>query len=121
MALQCFDTPIVTTLLTTSAEMEDRFSANFLPTFSNSIDQIFPTISVLSPFCHQATSPYSRPLYQLSYRGTRFHTHVLFWLSLSAIITQFGNRSIDSGRKRLIRAYIILVQRNINWKNLNWR
>ncbi len=71
MTLQCFYTPIIITPLTTSAKMEYYFLANFLATFSDGIDQIFSTISVFSPFCHQATSPYSRPLYQLSYRGTQ--------------------------------------------------
>ena len=72
MELQGFHTPIVAASLAPFAFVDQGFLANCLPPFPDGIDEVLTTISVCAPLNHRFTPFfYSRPLYQLSYRGTQ--------------------------------------------------
>ena len=71
MKLKSFRAPIIAATLATTALKQNGLAAYFLPPLSDGLDQVLATISVRAPLTHRFTHPYSRPLYQLSYRGTQ--------------------------------------------------
>ena len=69
MEFERLATPIVSAPLTPAAFIKDCLLANRFTPFADSVDEIFAAICVCASVSHRST-PYSRLLYQLSYRGT---------------------------------------------------
>ena len=69
MEFERLATPIVAAPLAPAAFIKDCLLANHFTPFADSVDEIFATICVCASVSHRST-PYSRLLYQLSYRGT---------------------------------------------------
>jgi len=72
MKLQSFVTPIVSASLAHAAFMSNSHPANLFAPFADRFDEVFPPIGIFAPFSHPSRIPYSRSLYQLSYRGTLY-------------------------------------------------
>ena len=69
MEFERLTAPIIAALLAPAAFIKDRLLANRFTPFADSVDEIVATICVCASVSHRST-PYSRLLYQLSYRGT---------------------------------------------------